>query len=101
MLKRLCDLCEAEIPEGDKYYDVIMRVMQDPDYDEDELDQEYSNFCYACTTSGQALIELMRWYEERTASEAAPSVVLADDRPTDIADARSSTSANPRGGDRE
>lgn len=70
-LKRFCDLCEGPIPDGERFYNVILRVMSDPDHDEDPLDQEYADFCYGCVQSGKAVTQLLAWYEERAAATAA------------------------------
>lgn len=69
-LKRFCDLCDSEIPRGERYYNMILRVMRDPDHDEDELDQQYADFCYGCVQTGKASADLLHNYERRVKAEA-------------------------------
>jgi hypothetical protein len=84
MSVRFCDLCAVELPEGERYYHVLLRVRRDPD-DDGALDQESAIFCDGCTTSGRALVDLLQAYEERA---------------TDVADARSPSPDHPSGRDR-
>lgn len=81
MTKLFCDLCEREIPGGERRYNVILRVMLDPHDDADEVTQEYADFCYECTKSGRALTELMAWYESDLPAEAQTPAVEAAGSP--------------------
>lgn len=70
--KRFCDLCEQEIADTERYYDVLLEVkIAGEEDDQDSQATENADFCYSCTTSGKALVELMRWYESRDSAKKA------------------------------
>lgn len=58
MIRRFCSLCEREITKDEIFYDIMITPKKGID-NREEGDNYYDDFCYECTSSGKALVQLM------------------------------------------